>query len=196
MASTEDNPNPNIIPSPSFAIICASLALDPTTNTILLAHAPADQLAITTTTTHCLPQGPKKLDEGLVHAAVRHTDELTNTAAEPLRTLVPTRAARWHYGDGHSSPREESEVVENLDNSEPFAVCVGEEGGVSRIVFYFLVMAKKKEKEKNEGGEQREGEEGVWVRVEDIEGSVGVSEDERTVIRIGVDIAKKNRIMS
>ncbi|KAL2108381.1 hypothetical protein VUR80DRAFT_3910 [Thermomyces stellatus] len=180
--------DPTFIPSPSFVITCACLTLDPATDTVLLARAPSDQPDAPHA--HCVPQGPKNIDEGLLSAAVRHTLEATGAAIEPLRLRVPTRAGLWHYGDGHSSPREEGDVVEDLENCEPFAACEVSEGGVRRIVFYFLAGRKKRGEEGEEGG-------GVWVSVGDVErGVVGLSEEEGKVVRTGVELARRAGVMS
>lgn len=186
MASAEHDPrNPSFLASPSFVIICACLALEPATNSVLLARAAAADGS--TKPTHHIPQGPKNIDEGLISAAVRHTLETTGTAVNPFRVRIPTRAGLWQYDDaGHIPSGNGDGIVENLDNSEPFAVFEATVGEARQIVFYFLANARRVEGQGN----------GEWASMEDMEaGVVGLSLEETEVVRTGVELARRAGIM-
>lgn len=157
-----------------------------------------------------IPQGPKNIDEGLLSAAVRHTLCKTGFRVEPLRIRVPTRAGVGHYLGGGVSVRvgvdgvtiashggdgavDAGDVVEDLENCEPFAVREGGEGGVRRIVLYFLAKGSKGAAPVADGGKR----EAAWAEVKDVEGGVvRVGGEELEVVRAAVALAKRAGILS
>lgn len=160
-----------------------------------------------------IPRGPKNVDEGLLSAAVRQTFEATGLWVEPLLVCVPTRAGgktgvsvsvRIGGGGGvtviHGGAANGSGsgsggtgvVTEGRGSYEPFAVCEFTGGdGVREIVLYFLARVKRRgQATEAQGG--RGGRDAVWASVGDVEGGVvGLGEEERMVLRTGVDLARK-----
>ena len=219
--SPPDFSKPSFLPSSSFVITCACLAIDPTTNTVLLTRelsaqrTMATELSMTDGESQAqaacrIPQGPKNIDEGLLSAAVRHTLSETGLRVEPLRIRVPTRAGLGHYGTGGVSVRVGGDgvtvsahggdgmvdagwVVEDLENCEPFAVGEGEDGGVRRIVLYFLAKGSKAAVAVADGAKR----EAVWAEVKDVEGGVvRVADEELEVVHTAVGLAKRAKVLS
>lgn len=95
-----------------------------------------------------------------------------------------------HGGDGSADA---GEVVEDLENCEPFAVCEDGEGGVRRIVLYYLAKGSKGAVPVADGGKR----EAVWAEVKDVEGGVvKVAEEELEVVRAAVTLGKRARVLS
>lgn len=217
--SSSGSSKPSFLPSPSFVITCACLAIDPATNTVLLTREPSTQQttaaeALVTggeaeaRNTYRIPQGPKNIDEGLLSAAVRHTLSESGFRVEPLRIRIPTRAGVGHYLSGGVSVRvgadgvtiaahggdgatDAGDVVEDLENCEPFAVCEGGEGGVRRIVLYFLAKGSKGAGPVADGGKR----EAAWAEVKDVDGGVVRVGEELEVVRAAVALAKRAGIL-
>ncbi|SPO03759.1 uncharacterized protein DNG_06442 [Cephalotrichum gorgonifer] len=195
-------PSPSFIPSSSFVIVCACLVIDINTHDALLTRglrSPIPTVAAGEATVR-IPRGPKRIDEGLLSAAVRQTLEATGFRAVPLRAPVPTRAAPQDWGtDADVRVRSGVAVVHGAgagggggwvaDSYEPFAACeFTDEAGVREIVFYFLATVDGKVPSAQ--GRQP-GQDAVWASVGDVEaGLLGLSEEEHMVVRTGVEIAK------
>ncbi|KAJ9155529.1 hypothetical protein NKR23_g1959 [Pleurostoma richardsiae] len=153
-----------------FTISCGTVTLDLAASKVLLIFN--ERLGI-----YQLPKGRKNIGEGLIDAAIRETYEETGYRVKPLHLVVQTRAtmpsasdddrasmslslpesnkgpldkpAEGNDGDKGIVGRGRPEVIRNIANAEPLALCTYPDPQTSspvpvlKMVFYYAAVLEE-----------------------------------------------------